>query len=414
MYRFVMWATDNRAAVAVLALYLILATAYNLADPLFEPPDELLHYDFVRFLQREARLPVVDPSGPETEYHQPPLYYALTALVTAPLVQEDLGPYTLRNPSWAYEIGRVGRDNKNQYLHDPAQGSLGDDAVRTVHLTRALSTLFGLGTVILSYLLARRFVSRPLAVASMAVVAFTPNFLLTSGAVTNDSLVILLSVAVGLILVDLVVRQAPPAPGIWVGLGGLLGLGMLTKLSAWPLLALAAVTVILLVQRLRSWRVLVLAGSVLVVGVAVLAGWWLIRNLVLYGDLTGLTSMWTVWGVRKPLTWHTYLVELQHFRTTFWANFGYGNVPLPGWVYALADLFVIGGVIGLLLGLVRRRGVSLEPERRDQIIVLGVWVVLTMGALPSQGDSSTRCCRSSLWGSPPDGRPCSPGGGQHG
>jgi 4-amino-4-deoxy-L-arabinose transferase-like glycosyltransferase len=381
MRRLARWAIDNRGAAAVLGLYLILATAYNLADPLFEPPDELLHYDFVHFLQGEARLPVVDPSGPETEYHQPPLYYVLTALVTAPLGPRDPGAHALRNPFWGYEIGQVGRDNKNQYLHDPAQDPLIDPIGLRVHLTRALSTLFGLVTVLLSYVLARRFLSRSLAVASMAIVAFTPNFLLTSGAVTNDSLVILFSAAAGLILVDLVARTDRPPPIEWAGLGGLLGLAMLAKLSAWPLLPLAAAAVVLLALRLRSWRILVVAGSLTIAGIALLAGWWVIRNLALYGDPTGLTSMWSVWGVRKPLTWRTFLTELGHFRTTFWANFGYGNIPLPGWVYTLADLFVAGGIAGLLVALVRRRHLPLERARRDQVLVLGAWFVLTAGAL---------------------------------
>ncbi len=39
----------NRAAVAILAVYVILATAYGLADPLFEAPDELLHYEFMQY-----------------------------------------------------------------------------------------------------------------------------------------------------------------------------------------------------------------------------------------------------------------------------------------------------------------------------------------------------------------------------
>jgi 4-amino-4-deoxy-L-arabinose transferase-like glycosyltransferase len=375
------WVADNRAAAIVLVVYAVLATAYNLADPLFEPPDELLHYDFVQFLQRQGRLPVVDLAGPETEYHQPPLYYALAALTTPSLGQEELESHTLRNPFWGYEIGAVGRDNKNQYLLGPGQAFPFDDATRAVHLTRALSTLFGCGTVLLAYLLARRFLSKSLAVASMTVVAFTPNFLLTSGAVTNDSLVILISAMAGWIIVNLNARTSPPRLGVWIGLGVLLGLGLLTKLSAWTLLPVAALAVTLLALRLRSWRVWLTAGAVLIACVALLGGWWIVRNLWLYGDPSGLDSMWAVWGIRRTPTWRTYLNELDHFRTTFWANFGYGNIPLPGWVYSIADVFVVGGVVGLLVTLFRRRDRLRQAVLLDQIVVLAVWVALTTGAL---------------------------------
>jgi hypothetical protein len=373
---------DNWAAVVILVLYVVLATAYNLTDPLFEPPDELLHFDFIRFLQREGRLPIVDLDGRATEYHQPPLYYVVAALITAPLPKGDLAPYIVRNPFWGYEIGRVGRDNKNQYLHDPDLRVPIDDASRMVHLTRALSTVFGCGTLVMAYLLARQFLPRSLAVASMAIVAFTPNYLLTSGAVTNDSLVILLSVATGLAIVNLTAAKTPPPVGCWLALGVLLGLGIQTKLSAWPLNPLATLAAALLAIRLRAWRLFLIAGLVIGATVTLLGGWWVLRNLLLYGDPTGLDSMWAVWGERKLLTWHTYLIELRYFRTTFWANFGYGNIPLPSWVYTLTDLFVLGGALGLGVVLVRgRRDASPQPVRRDQVILLVVWVVLTGAAL---------------------------------
>ncbi len=381
MGRFRVWPTDNRLAAAILACYFILATAYNLADPLFEAPDELLHYDFIRFLQRERRLPVVDLSGPLSEYHQPPLYYALAALITAPLPHGQVETHTQPNPFWGYEIGAVGRDNKNQYLHGPAQRFPYDDVAWAVRLTRGLSTLFALATLALTYALARHFVSKPLAAMSMALLAFTPNFLLTSAAVTNDSFVILLSTAIGLALIRLLGAESPPPWRAWLGLGLLLGLGTLAKFSAWPLMPLSALVVVLLALRWRSWRIFVLAGAILLTVVALLAGWWVARNLRLYGSLTGLNIMWAVWGVRHPPTLPEYLVELHNFRTTFWANFGYGNVPLPGWIYALLDIFTLGGVIGLLVALIRRRGTRLDPVLRDRIIFLACWFVMTFGAL---------------------------------
>jgi 4-amino-4-deoxy-L-arabinose transferase-like glycosyltransferase len=382
MRRFLKNATGHRAAAAILLLYLLLATVYNLTNPLFESPDELLHYGFIRHLHQERRLPVVDLDGPLTEYHQPPLYYALAALVTAPLPDGELEAHTLINPFWGYEIGAVGDDNKNQYLHGPEQHFPFDSTTWAVHLTRALSTVFGCGTLALVYLLALRFVPQPLAAASTAIVAFTPNFLLTSGSITNDSLVILLSTASGLLIVDLAAKREPPSLTCLASLAALLGLGMLTKLSAWPLLPLSALAITLLALRLKSWRVFFVSGTILLAGVGLLGGWWALRNLRLYGDLTGLSSMWAVWGVREPLTLSTYLVELRYFRTTFWANFGYGNVPVAGWVYTLLDVTVVGGAVGLLVALVIRRGdPPRDPGLHDQIVILVVWAALTSVAL---------------------------------
>lgn len=370
--------TDNRGIAAILVLYLVLATLYNFANPLFEPPDEIHHYNFIRYLQQTHRLPVVDLDGPETEYHQAPLYYTIAALLTAPLPHESsIAPYAMRNPFWAYEIGQVGRDNKNQYLHDADQRFPSPDAaVWTMHLTRALSTVFGCGTLLLTYFLARCFVSRPMAVGAMAVLAFMPNFLFTSSAMTNDGLTILVSTAVILHIVTTATIDAPPSPRRWLGLGVLLGLALLTKVSAWPLLAVAALMVVLLAIRLKSWRLFFTASVILTATVGLIGGWWIVRNMVHYGDLTGLASDWATWGMRKPPTPDTYLSELVSFRRSFWVTFGYGNIPLPEWGYIPIDLFVYGGSGGLILAVARFRRVPPVVVRRHQLILLGVWVIL--------------------------------------
>jgi 4-amino-4-deoxy-L-arabinose transferase-like glycosyltransferase len=369
---------EHRAITVVIVLFLVLATAYNLSNPLFESPDELIHYQYIRALQLERCLPVVDVSGPLTEEHQPPLYYVITAVLSPPLSDEALARHTQVNPFWGYEIGAVGHDNKNQYLHPPHP--LADPAARKVHWVRAFSTLFGAGTVLLTYWLARRFFAEPLAVACAAVVAFTPNFLLTGAAISNDAMLSLVSAAGGLWLVDVVAREESPSLAEWAALALLLGAGVLVKVGAAPLLPTAALAVGLLAWRLRSWRVFVTAGAILLGGVLIVCGWWVLRNLRLYGDLTGLGAMWAVWGVRDPLTLATYRVELHNFRTTFWANFGYGNVPGPGWLYTLTDVFVIGGLAGLIVGLFRRKAKS-DPTRRDQTLVLFSWWAITFTAL---------------------------------
>ncbi|MBN1313206.1 MAG: glycosyltransferase family 39 protein [Anaerolineae bacterium] len=366
------------AIVVILIIYVILATLYNFANPLFEAPDEIHHYNFIRYIQQNRRLPVIDMDGPETQYHQTPLYYILTALVTAPLPHEEsITPYTMRNPFWAYEIRQVGRDNKNQYLHNSSQRFPSPDAVVwAMHLTRALSTLFGCGTLLLTYLLARHFVSQPMAVAATAVTAFIPNFLFTSGAMTNDSLMILLCTAIILYIVRTVALEKAPPEDRWIGLGILLGMAFLTKGSAWPILGVAALMVTLLALRLKSWQIFFTAGTILFVVVGLVTGWWLARNVYHYGDLLGLKGYWATWGMRMPPTPDTYWAELVSFRRTFWANFGYGNIPLPEWAYIPIDLFVYIGVGGLVLAAIRTRRVPPTIIQRERLVILAGWVIL--------------------------------------
>jgi hypothetical protein len=58
--------------------YVCLALAYSVANPLFESPDEFLHYEFVRYLIDRRELPVKRPQI--IPVHQPPRLMPLTAL----------------------------------------------------------------------------------------------------------------------------------------------------------------------------------------------------------------------------------------------------------------------------------------------------------------------------------------------
>jgi D-alanyl-D-alanine carboxypeptidase (penicillin-binding protein 5/6) len=117
---------------------------------------------------------------------------------------------------------------------------------------------------------------RPGAAAlAAAAVGLNPMLLAMSTSIQNDTLAILLAAAA----VDVATsgEEAGRRRAFVVGL--LVGLAMLTKITAWPA---GAVLGAWLLWR-RGWRAVALyAATVLVV-----AGWWFVRNLDLYGDLTG-------------------------------------------------------------------------------------------------------------------------------
>ena len=61
--------------ILILSIYLALAVGYGVVTPLFETPDEHLHYFTADFIAREGRLPTTRDPGPMAqEAAQPPLY----------------------------------------------------------------------------------------------------------------------------------------------------------------------------------------------------------------------------------------------------------------------------------------------------------------------------------------------------
>ena len=80
--------------VLILALFLGLGGAYSVVNPLFESPDEVWHYEYVRWLVEGNGLPRPEQVGTAAwhqEGSQPPLYYLAATLITAPIPHRQRG-----------------------------------------------------------------------------------------------------------------------------------------------------------------------------------------------------------------------------------------------------------------------------------------------------------------------------------
>jgi hypothetical protein len=376
----------------LLALYVLLASLYSVVTPVMEASDELWHYPMVKYIADHRALPV-QVVGVETPWRQegsqPPLYYALSAVLTAWIDTSDLEQVRWLNPH--ADNGVITEDgNTNLIVHTPASGLALDataeklyapdemrggwqGTVLAIHLIRFLSVAMGAGTVYLGYLLVLAIWPdrTDLALGAAAITAFNPMFLFISGAVNNDNLAMLLC-ALGIwLLVRLVGRtysdgrhvQELSWRGWWVDvsvLGLVLGAAVLTKTSAMGLLPLTALAVAYVAWTRGSWR-LFFSGGVITAGLVVLvAGWWFARNAMLYdGDWLGLSRFIEVLGYRvPPATLRQLWGERQGFMMAYWGLFGGVNVPMPGWVYAALNGALILSGIGLLVGLA---GTVLRP-----------------------------------------------------
>jgi hypothetical protein len=137
----------------LLVLFVVLATAYSLATPIFEKPDEPAHFAYLKRLVEGLGYPGAPISliddAPEQESSQPPLYYTTAALFVS-LLAPDAGELHTRlthNPAYPYLARETRNDNKNVFVHAaldvfPYQGT-----ARAVHVARLTALLFGAVTV---------------------------------------------------------------------------------------------------------------------------------------------------------------------------------------------------------------------------------------------------------------------------
>ncbi len=350
--------TPRRWLAAIVAAHLLIGLLYVWATPMFEASDEGVHYGVIQWLVRGRGLPVQDPAVRDAIYgqegSQPPLYYLLSAGLTVWLPTGDFEQVFVMNP--LSEVGYVGAAH-NVNLYRPAPPEASGETARAVVVIRLFSLALSCGTVALAYALARRAGGgETVALLAAAAVAFNPMALFINAAINNDNLLMLLSTAALVLMLDLARARTAPAYLALAGLGVVLGLAALTKVSGlvvWPVAALALAwgewTRTKPEDRLRRlWPLALQLGLTFTVA-AVVCGWWFARNWLLYHEPLGLDTMVAIAGPRSVDVWTLVTQEWYGFYLSFWGIFGAFTL-LPGvwaqWVFhALTVMGLAGGAL---------------------------------------------------------------------
>lgn len=376
----------------VLPLILIghigLGVAFNLLNPIFEGPDEPNHFLFVRYLQLHRQLPVQDMDRAGVRAHHPPGYFLLGALFTA-WVPVEGEPLPLQaNPRYWLRLDDARVENKSLFIHfGPEERWPYQGVTLMVHLVRLLSLAFSTLAVALTYQLARELRSEDDALAGLAagLLAFNPMVVYMSGVVQNDTS----ALAAGAALLYALGRFAQHGFTLrrWFVLGSVFALGILLKAGVLSLAASIALVLLDTAYRQRSWRALVVGVIGVALPVAVLTGWWFVRNQELYGDWTANRAVVALWGPLTPQQrWEFLPSALYYFSTGLLGRFGNaGIVNFPPSFYLVAGLIAVTALGPLAwVGIARGRAVRPHPPetRRSWLTVKrALWLVhaLTVG-----------------------------------
>jgi len=378
---------ERTLLLCILGGFALLTFWYSMATPPFETPDELYHYAFVRHIAAGNGLPIqqAEVEAPwEQEGSQAPLYYLLVGWLTRGIDQADFDDQNVRNPR--ANIGDpLFPGNKNFMLYSAADQPL-QGANLALHIGRWVSLLLGLVTLCYTYLTVQLATAsapyrgtswRPLIVTFW--VATIPQFAFISASCSNDSLIIALSAATVYWLARLLVKptEQPITLVDWLVLGMLLGIAALSKLHGLGLVGLAGLVLLFLARQRRDWRLLLHAALPIALPALLIAGWWYARNIMLYGDLLGVSHLLSNNGLRtEALSWGGLWGELRGLRYSFWGLFGWFNLLLPGWIYMVLDGVTLLGIIGLVAAPLIAPSRTPNARRIERLAML--WTLLSV------------------------------------
>ncbi len=370
--------SEHRGITLVLIIFLILGGIYGTLTPIFEAPDEIQHYFHVKHIADGKGLPVLSREGKAIyaqEGAQPSLYYLIGALATFWINTGDAEELLAYNPYVNLGVPSI-HGNKNMILHADREGFPYHGTTLAVHVLRYLSLLFGASTVLATYLLALQVFSggKTLALGAAIPTAFNPEFIFTNATMNNDGLITALC-SLALLSSVLLLKRGPSLGG-YVGLGVVAGLAAVTKLTGLGLLVLVLVTLLIIAVR-YSPKEAIKGGAIIIGLIILLAGWWYLRNWILYQDPTGMSVFFDALGSPpgRKLTLSKFVAELEGFKLSYWGVFGWFNILVSSWLYRFFDFLVVLGTVGLALAVVRglRKPRTMSPA---SLLLMLAWVAV--------------------------------------
>jgi len=94
-----------------------------------------------------------------------------------------------------------------------------------------------------------------------------------------------------------------------------------------------------------------------------------VRNYQLYGEPTGVQRMNELWGGRDPReSFGLAVSEIPYAWSSFWGRFGYGQIPLPDWIYTGALIVTLIGLVGLVIAFARRQFDRIQTKQLGLVI----------------------------------------------
>ncbi|MBS3114530.1 glycosyltransferase family 39 protein [Candidatus Woesearchaeota archaeon] len=339
----------------ILAIILILAlffrVVFALIVPVFEKPDEKSHFEYIKYVADNKKLPVQREGQLSTEFFQPPFYH-----YSASFILRFIRIFTQNE---AYQI----------------------------ILLRFVSIFFSMLTLYLVHkIVSLLFKNQTLNLGILAFASFLPSYINFNSAVTNSNLADFLTTLIIYMLL-LIIAKGKSTKRIFV-LGLLVGISLITRLSTIPIVA--TIPFAFIVKYYPDIKKAVKPVALISIIALIISGWLFVRNFNLYGDFLGINAM----KLASPpdiIKVNLFFLRLAGWTfVTFWASFGSTNGVFIGnltsqsgimifiAVYLVLLLITISSVYGLCLFYkkYRKNNKIVSNEQKKALIIFLFYLAL--------------------------------------
>jgi 4-amino-4-deoxy-L-arabinose transferase-like glycosyltransferase len=361
-------------------IMLVKGVLWSLAFPLWQGPDEDDHFAVIQFIAETGRLPGEDDTWLPDDVALSRELADVGRLNYAPEQRQAFSetaigpgegafanvPAEARRSTDLQSVGKLMHATPMYYVLAAGVYRLFDDGdlIMRAQVQRIFAVIVGMPLVIVAYLIARiLFPTNPaMHLTIPTLVAFQPMISEIISVVSVDGLLILCYSL--LIYLSLLILRDGLNWRYGLAVGIVFAVGVLTKPTLSGIAPLIALLVAYDWWRGKGRRKEVVI-SALLMGVVILIplGWWIQRSLWLNDDLLYFNPVveghriiqnpFYDYGAGQHLLDYYQSVWGGIF-TTWWAEFGWLDTPLPPWVYFFLRGLTVLAIAGLILALVHR------------------------------------------------------------
>ena len=386
----------------ILALFVIKGAILSFLIPALQNPDEQIHYGTVQFLSesKEKNWPITDLIKRANNASDISTYgLSEETIKTAQSIQFDVIKFEKQNiqnfsnnnseeeilqNDWkryidTYPSSTSGTKSVYYLLASWVEQLFSDESIFVrMFMMRLLASLFGLGIVIIAYLIAKKIgFSENLSLLFTALITFQPMLSITGAQVNIDIALIFafsLFLYAGVSLIkDMNWKYAILAIfsamlGLFSKGPGIVLIALLYPLLVWTAYRKLGVPAKTFLRQLTGATLMLVAIAL----VTVPQSYWIgITNLTAQSKFSSPAE-----SIGKYIDTTINIGELRDTTLSYWGQFGWLDSSIPGWSLDVIILITFAGFIGTIWYLFSQNKVPYLPERRYLILSLGMIIAL--------------------------------------